>query len=123
MIKKVIILSSSLIYRSSRNKQEMVHTPTHFNPVIKQQTMFNLLLKANKERVRSNPEKWLALTQPTSFQNQTHTKRFCKRFGLCCYLISCFSFLGCCRRLRLLNSIDLLLSLLQPFGPRDIAGL
>jgi hypothetical protein len=55
MTKKVIIFSSSLITKQIRDDA----APTHFNPVIKQETRFNLSLKPNKERVQPNPEKWV----------------------------------------------------------------
>jgi hypothetical protein len=55
MTRKVTIFSSSFIMKQTRDGAAL----THFNPVIKQETRFNLSLKPNKERVRPNPEKWV----------------------------------------------------------------
>jgi hypothetical protein len=55
MIRNMIIFSSSFITKQTRD----VAALTHFNPVIKQETKFNLSLKPNKERVQLNPEKWV----------------------------------------------------------------
>jgi hypothetical protein len=45
MIKKITIFGSSLITKQTRDDV----AATHFNPVIKQETRFNLSLKPNKK--------------------------------------------------------------------------
>jgi hypothetical protein len=55
MNRKVTIFSSSFITKQTRDGAALIH----FNPIIKQETRFNLSLKPNKERVRPNPEKWV----------------------------------------------------------------
>jgi hypothetical protein len=60
MIRKVTIFNSSFITKQTRDGA----APTHINPVIRQETRFNLLPKPNKEWVRPNLEKWVS-SDPT----------------------------------------------------------
>jgi hypothetical protein len=60
------------VHHSSRNQTRNGAAPTHFNPVIKQETRFNPSLKPNKKRVRPNPEKWVS-SDPTHIVPKPNT--------------------------------------------------
>jgi hypothetical protein len=78
MIRKVTIFSSPLITRQTKDGT----TPTHFNPIIKQETRFNLSLKPYKERIQSNPEKWVGFDPTRPDPRRFETKQMLSFFFL-----------------------------------------